>query len=819
MSPESSSPIFIHSLWRAGSTYLLQVFLRSEAGYYCYQEPLHEMTLFNKDTPERLLELSGEIMRPLRHPELSKPYFQELHDIFPAWQPYIQKSDIYDAYFSPECSGKVSLFFKSLIEHAQGRVVIQECRTSNRIGALKKCFGGTHIYLWRNPWDQWWSYKATDYFDMIQLLLINAEDAPPVIRTLRQALHFKEFHSERLQDEIEFFNASRLSSEDSYCCFYLLWCLAVLEAPKHADFMVNIDQLSMSGDYRKKTLRSLVKSGVSGLDFSDCHMHCTQFTSQDATFFTSLEEKVYGLLLSHDVGLAQIDAIREIRRQYMPEQQKALPENTAGNSILEDAKRAREIVVRKENALHWHAVHQLHLRQQLEEQHRAALNQQIIKTEQQCAELQRTFDEQRECLVQQHVDEQQAFKNLLSQQQEKAKAEAQMRLEQIAAREKEYNEQLISLRSTTELEKKELCNQYLERLAAAHQEHAAHEKELLQTQLAMQARSAEREREVAEQLQALHESHRQAEAAEVEHVQCLLNQIDSEVRAMRNSRWWRMGTFLGWLPKTRFVGLSTLLTAGRHSFLAGDTVEQPSAANNIPLLSIEHTHRDNAVVEEESSKEMDIIDQLLLSTEADFITKAYQLILGRQADPTGIAHYRKWLRTGKSRVEILADLMASREAQLANRPGLDELRTLIRQTGASLKGWRKWLALPRIMNHRMAILERHLVQLTTMQRASSHNQPLGAGTSELLEKIEILVNSLRDATPLHANLSGGHHDEISKIQSSFGKGTNDPSVMETLKDLSSESADEFFNMFAVKLSASKEARLLGRSSGAINEVR
>ena len=659
-------------------------------------------------------------MRPLRHPELSKPYFQELYDIFPAWQPYIQKSDIYDFYFYPECSEKVSLFFKSLIEHAQGRAVIQECRTSNRIGALKKCFSGTHIYLWRNPWDQWWSYKATDYFDMIQLLVINAVDVPPVVKALRKLLHFKAFHSDLLEEEMTYFNASRLSSEDSYCCFYLLWCLAILEAQKHADLTVNIDQLSMSGDYRKKILSSLAESGVSGLDFSDCHIHCIQFTSQDASFFTSLEEKVYGLLLSHAIGLEQIDFIREIRRQNLPEQQKALPENTVGNGILEDAKRTREIAVRLTNTLHQQTVHQLSLRHQLEQLHKAELNQQVINAEQQCAELQRLFDEQRERLMQQHAVEQETCKSLLSQQQEKLKAEAQLRLEDIAAREKEYNEQLTCLRSTTELQKSELSNQFLERFATAEQVHAAREEELLQELLVMQARSTEREREVADQLQALHASYRQSEVANEERFQYLLNQISNETTALYNSHWWRVGTLFGWLPKTRFVRLSALLTAGKQS----------PAANNMPPPSIEFTHRDDAVVEEESLIEMDTIDQLLLSSETEFVTKAYQLILGRQADPTGTAHYRKWLRAGKSRVEILADLMTSQEAQLVNKPGLDELRALIRQTGAGLKGWRKWLALPRIINHRMAILERLLTSLVA--NVSTFSARDKASNNELL---------------------------------------------------------------------------------------
>jgi hypothetical protein len=38
----SAGPIFVHSLFRSGSTYLFEVFRRSPDGYWCYQEPLNE---------------------------------------------------------------------------------------------------------------------------------------------------------------------------------------------------------------------------------------------------------------------------------------------------------------------------------------------------------------------------------------------------------------------------------------------------------------------------------------------------------------------------------------------------------------------------------------------------------------------------------------------------------------------------------------------------------------------------------------------------------------------------------------------------------
>ncbi|MDK9718740.1 MAG: DUF4214 domain-containing protein, partial [Trichlorobacter sp.] len=213
--------------------------------------------------------------------------------------------------------------------------------------------------------------------------------------------------------------------------------------------------------------------------------------------------------------------------------------------------------------------------------------------------------------------------------------------------------------------------------------------------------------EYLQKLETLRESFRRAETGQLLRFQHILEQVIAEVVDIRNSRWSRLGLFLGWLPFSRFKRLSDLLTTGLNT-----AVSVNITGNDVPVSAIEHPLSCmDAIIEGGPLKEMNAIDQLLLLSEAEFITKAYQLILGRQADPTGIAHYRRWLRIGKSRVEILADLMASQEAQLANRPGLDDLHVLIRHTGAGLKGWRKWFALPRIMSHRMSVFEGQISNL------------------------------------------------------------------------------------------------------------
>lgn len=181
----SKSPIFIHSLFRAGSTYLFNVFRRSAADYYCYQEPLHEMAIYAREEPNLLLiDHSDEKVRLLRHPKIGEIYFQELYDAWPTWKNTISVFAVYNGYFAPPDADVGIPFWKSLIDATQRIPVFQECRTAGRIAAIKNQLGGHHIYLWRNPWDQWWSYKVVSYFDIANQLIINAPNSPPAVQAL-----------------------------------------------------------------------------------------------------------------------------------------------------------------------------------------------------------------------------------------------------------------------------------------------------------------------------------------------------------------------------------------------------------------------------------------------------------------------------------------------------------------------------------------------------------------------------------------------------------------------------------------------------------
>lgn len=342
--------ILIHSLFRAGSTYFFNVFRRAGAGYYCYQEPLHELALYARNNQDLLFSDHGdEKANFLRHPKLDLPYFQELHDVAEQCLPYLDKSNIYDAYFSKEGSKGGAEYLRKLISEAKGRAVIQECRSSSRIGMLKQELAGFHIYLWRNPWDQWWSYKVASYFDTANQLIINANPHPDVISRLRREIGLEDFQSERIDAQFDWYLKNPLSSENSFLVFYILWFLGLQEGKANADLLVNIDRLSDNLEYRQTILESFARNNILGLALDDCRIHQSVYGDEDRKFFTAIEDKAHGLLLLSGIPQRAIDGVVAMRKEFEPSIQRNEGASASTAELIRDAERARALALQSHN--------------------------------------------------------------------------------------------------------------------------------------------------------------------------------------------------------------------------------------------------------------------------------------------------------------------------------------------------------------------------------------------------------------------------------------------------------------------------------------
>jgi hypothetical protein len=286
-------------------------------------------------------------MHQLRHPTLDKPYFKELYDAAQYWKDLVTKPIIYDQYFETDCTQGLEDYINALLLGAKGRPVIQECRTSSRIGAIKSRFAGIHIYIWRNPWDQWWSYKSSNYFDVTTQLLINANPHPSIIDKLKAEIKFIEYHSDKLQDEFDFYDSFRLSAEDSYLSYYVLWLLSMHSAEVSADLQINMDYLSENLDYQNLIIKELLTRDIDGIDFTDCKLFRNHFSNNDKEFFSSIENRAHKLFLASGYSQNTLEKILT-KRVAMLSSLEAFGSETIIHIAKESNARAHDVVLRNE---------------------------------------------------------------------------------------------------------------------------------------------------------------------------------------------------------------------------------------------------------------------------------------------------------------------------------------------------------------------------------------------------------------------------------------------------------------------------------------
>ena len=305
-----TAPIFIHSLFRSGSTYIFNRFRHSSHRYWCYQEPLNEFLVNAKQDPERLLEVHEDNARHLRHPLLDRPYFYEFHSLAKEIGQAFLPEFSYEHYFADSRSSNEPLvhYLRILLEGAKGRPVLQDCRSCGRVKIIQEAVGGCHIFLWRNPWDQWWSYKVDSHFEICNLQILASSSAPPIFIELRSILNFYPNGN-----DIEDLIACRLDAAGSYMLFFALWCHAMLEARPICSVSINIDSLSRNKNYRSMIIDSLGESGIDDLDFATCAIPISAYGVDDQRFFEQIEDQVFDLFLRHGYRQETLDGVRRER--------------------------------------------------------------------------------------------------------------------------------------------------------------------------------------------------------------------------------------------------------------------------------------------------------------------------------------------------------------------------------------------------------------------------------------------------------------------------------------------------------------------------
>ncbi|MDQ1355394.1 MAG: hypothetical protein QG657_5704 [Acidobacteriota bacterium] len=277
----NKKPVFIHSLFRTGSTYLWNKF-RQHGDYWCYYEPLNQV-LAKIDTQNPFIwAFDANTSGRLKHPTIDKHHLWEYQDLLVPGQtgvPYFKKSFSFDDFCNNDANPDQKKYIDFLLAGAGAKTpLLQFNRTALRIQWFKTHYPDViHIYLVRDPRHQFHSYLSMqqsehlDIFLTMDLLTVSINRNSLYFKPLAERIPLYEFHSGSFEDERQVY--SRLlplySDKEKYYIFYFTWFTALLENALHNDFILNIDLLSADPGYRRKVIERFQAMGIQGIDFAD----------------------------------------------------------------------------------------------------------------------------------------------------------------------------------------------------------------------------------------------------------------------------------------------------------------------------------------------------------------------------------------------------------------------------------------------------------------------------------------------------------------------------------------------------------------------
>ena len=304
MTNPSGKTIFLHGLWRSGSTYLWSKF-RALPGTYCYYEPLHQGLA--QLTQERIYRNSPTNMPKTHHPQMDQPYFAE-------FEPLLKRRGVKD-YTSDFAYKKFILHpedthhrLKRYIEHLNAHAQKRGCvpvfgfnRTVLRQGWCAQNFDALNIYIDRDPRQIWNSYQmkvAQGNYTFYQtwLLILEHNRAHPLLAPLAQ-----HFQTRGLIDKLclrkpkPYYQSVtwRMSERDQYALVFSFWLLALHQALQHADILLDLERLS-EPQYRAHATQQIKERSALDVSFDDAQPPVTNSLAGHADMFDAVERRVLG---------------------------------------------------------------------------------------------------------------------------------------------------------------------------------------------------------------------------------------------------------------------------------------------------------------------------------------------------------------------------------------------------------------------------------------------------------------------------------------------------------------------------------------------
>lgn len=342
--------VFVHSLFRSGSTYFYNA-LKRTGKFHVYHEPMHEIIASLSSSWSELNGRQDQLKSTLRHDFLIGGYFDEFSNLLPGINNTFDTKFSFGHYFMEayDTSPELKAYIDLLVNEAPKPPVLQCTRTSGRIAWLKENYKSNHIFLLRNPWGQWYSYKVDSYIATTPLIIYSQDNLPEVLQAIFEASGALPLMDCESQDEIVHNFKCPLPPVQDYFLFFGLWLHSFVCGERDCDVFIDMDEISTSTEYQMDCLASLEKIGVQSIDLSDASLHRTVFDVREQAGFRIVEDQVLEIFRQHGVST-------ESAREYLEEErQKAFILNKGldapASGILEDAYRMRELLAARDGQI------------------------------------------------------------------------------------------------------------------------------------------------------------------------------------------------------------------------------------------------------------------------------------------------------------------------------------------------------------------------------------------------------------------------------------------------------------------------------------
>jgi hypothetical protein len=272
--------IYLHSSWRAASTYVWAKF-RQRPDAYCYFEPLNE----------HLATATAEIVDGFRpwsyahHPALDTPYLEEFRPLigpgggipgFPAHLTFGRYCADRDALL-PELEAYLADLAR-LAARLGRRPVYGFVRTDMRVGWFRARMPGTHIFIRREPRRQFLSMlsqakQGNPYFLLSGLVIVHHNREEPALAPLLSAIDLPALLD---SPEVRELSRGRLAHgtplAQLYVIFYFMRLLARRLGEARCDLVIDIDRLSLDDCYRREIEISVGDLTGMAMSFADCRV-------------------------------------------------------------------------------------------------------------------------------------------------------------------------------------------------------------------------------------------------------------------------------------------------------------------------------------------------------------------------------------------------------------------------------------------------------------------------------------------------------------------------------------------------------------------